>query len=142
MRMNWSDLYLQLRGIAGIHSEPPKKPFHVYVIKVVSAPDVKQIDYYVGSTGNTLENRFRIHLSGEGTAARIFKNGKYRPVSFKEGWMDKFPVFHDETSVREAEGVVAEFLISKGYVVNYSNKEFTWPEKISGPTNPGEATFI
>jgi hypothetical protein len=55
----------------------------------------------------------------------------------RTGWMDKFPVIHDETSVREAECVVAEFLISQGYEVNHSNQEFKWPEKKSGPTQSG-----
>jgi hypothetical protein len=56
----------------------------------------------------------------------------------RTGWMDKFPVFHDETSVREAEGVVAEFLISQGYEVEYCNAELNIPKrKKSGPTQSG-----
>lgn len=136
--MTWGDIYRQLAEIAGDHTEPPKTPFYVYIIKVASMPNEKLIDFYVGSTGNTLEKRFEIHRSGKGTAAAIFSKGRYRPVSYKTGWMDSFPSFENRKQAEKAEGIVAEFLIAQGYEVEYCNTELNIPKKNkSGPTHSG-----
>ncbi len=120
--LGWPELYQRMREIAGVQSEQPKRPFHVYIIKVKSIPGVEKIDYYVGSTGNTLEGRLAKHQNRELSASSIFKSGNHDAVKFKSGWMSQFPLFSNDEDAELAEGIVAEFLKTLGHKVHYSNK--------------------
>lgn len=98
---------------AGKNHEPK---FSIYVIEVENLDDREDWDFYVGSTGKTIEERFKDHRNRRKTAWRKFKCGVCKPKRLHKISKD-FPKFYSRLVAEQAEGDTARFLRSLNYKV-------------------------
>lgn len=92
----------------------------VYIIEVENLVEDSNWDYYVGMTGNSIEQRFQEHVDGY-KAWKKFDKGFCRPLRLDYSICSVFPKFHTQAAAESAEGEVARALRNLGYVV-YSDK--------------------
>lgn len=97
----------------GRNYEPTRS---VYIIEVENLIEGSNWDYYVGMTGNSIEQRFQEHIDGYNTW-RNFKKGICKPVRLEYSLCSFFPKFHTQEAAKLAEGEVARFLRELGYEV-------------------------
>lgn len=93
--------------------EPTKS---VYIIEVENLVEGSHWDYYVGMTGNSIEQRFQDHADGH-KAWKKFDKGICKPVRLDYSLCSVFPKFHTEEAAKRAEGEVARALRDLGYEV-------------------------
>lgn len=90
--------------------------YSVYILEVLPLSDSCKYDFYVGSTGLSIEDRHKQHKSGGAKSARIFRS---RATVGEIRWdlMDGFPKFRKRETVERAEGRVAQWLANRGFSV-------------------------
>lgn len=88
----------------------------VYIIEVENLVEGSDWDYYVGMTGNSIEQRFQEHVDGY-KAWKKFDKGFCRPLRLDYSICSVFPKFHTEGAAKRAEGEVARTLRDLGYEV-------------------------
>jgi len=108
------------RGPAGIHrlvlSEPEATGpaiYQLYVLEVDDPNDVTPINYYVGSTNQTLARRRKDHAGGGLYAATIFKKPDVSPGPFREDLTAGLPRFRCRACAENAEGRLARVIAAQ-----------------------------
>ncbi len=111
-----SDLQkLAVRDLLGKKSEPT---YSVYIIEIEKIDTTLDFDFYVGSTGNSIQYRFSQHVPGHKFAARIFRNSRAKALRIRWDLMADFPKFRSKTSAQIAEGLVARAVQKAGWKVH------------------------
>lgn len=97
--------------------------YFVYVIDVEPLSRFGDYDFYVGSTGKTVQERFADHVAGGAYAAAIFRHdqkfpaGRARPVRLCPELMLGTPPFPNRAAAVRAEGILARRIAACGYRV-------------------------
>lgn len=105
---------------------PEKKSVHhVYVIRVERLTSTGTFDYYVGSTGQTLEDKWKRYqtLSSKRLSSHFLK-GHVRAVALETTLMKGWGPYESDELAKFAEGELALHLQDRGYAV-YSD-ELKW----------------
>lgn len=104
------------------------RPYSVYILRIEPVRGTGALEFYVGSTGVSVEDRFRKHVDPFGRTQRvsIFKDGPgkrdvYAPVEIMYALMTGFPTFGSRSSARRAERYLANALNARGHAT-YSDQ--------------------
>jgi len=91
--------------------------YSVYVIEIERIDPTLEFDFYVGSTGNSIQHRFSQHVPEHKLAARIFRNSKAHALRIRWDLISDFPKFHTKIAAEKAEGLLARAIQSAGWSV-------------------------
>jgi len=102
-----------------------KSVHHVYVIRVQRITATGKFDYYVGSTGQTLEDKWERYVTlSSKRLSGYFLNGHVKAIALEPTLMNGWGPYESDDLAKFAEGELALHLQDRGYVV-YSD-ELKW----------------
>ena len=84
--------------------------YDVYVIEVESLDEQTPYEFYVGITRTSGKHRMTQHIAAGDRAARMFRNGKARPVRLREDLTVGLPRFRTQEKALQAEGLLARVI--------------------------------
>lgn len=116
---------LPAKAVAKKAAPERKSVHHVYVIRVQRITPTGKFDYYVGSTGLRLEDKWERYVTlSSKRLSGYFLNGHVKAIALEPTLMNGWGPYESDDLAKFAEGELALHLQDRGYVVH--SDELKW----------------